>query len=333
MSHLEAFVTKEEVESVETELFQKIIAIIQGYVTIIVAFIGVFGNLLSLVVFFRVRKRRDAAVQYLGCLAVTDTFSVLFIGFIIWVNIGLGYITGGKVRFDLTTYSLAWCKILGYAVYSAINMSGFLIATYSLERAIVVCFPLKRKIITNSHRRNVILVVIGVGLTTSLYRPITFGVLDFGGRRKCTFNVAVTTELFLRQVDRLLYFYGPVAVIIVANIAILVGVSQSNKALKLTGKKRDSLQTRLIVNTMLVSLSYIALLTPAVSVGAYLTTLRNSNSTSNIQLFIFLSNLCSLFSFSNYSFNFVIYSCTLPFYRAEVKNMFCFERKPSDIST
>jgi hypothetical protein len=71
----------------------------QGYIMLGVLSLGIFGNTLSVIVFFRVRKRADATVQYLTCLATSDTGVILFLGITDWLAIGLNYVTDGKHSF------------------------------------------------------------------------------------------------------------------------------------------------------------------------------------------------------------------------------------------
>jgi hypothetical protein len=69
------------------------------------SYVGMLGNILSFVIFIRTRKRADACVQYLSCLALSDTGVVITRGWTGWMNYGLKHITNGSVYFDVFHYS------------------------------------------------------------------------------------------------------------------------------------------------------------------------------------------------------------------------------------
>jgi hypothetical protein len=59
-------------------LIQQILDVSQSYVILVVTLFGLFDNTLSIVIFFRLRKRSHACIQYLTCLAVSDNAVLSF---------------------------------------------------------------------------------------------------------------------------------------------------------------------------------------------------------------------------------------------------------------
>jgi hypothetical protein len=123
----------------------------------------------------------------------------------------------------------------------------------------------------------------------------------------------------LWQVDSLFLTYLPSCFIILANFCILVGVIRSRRSV--SGKVRDQSQEgKTIVSLMLISIFYIIFMLPASVSFSYL--LYVAIFPYDVNFLISLNYIVTFFdefSMFNYSFNFIIYGCTVPFYRQEAR--------------
>ena len=91
-------------------LFQDVVMFTIGYVVPALLVFGICGNIFSLIIFIRTRKRSDAPAQYLSCLAISDTGVLLTLGLPYWLHYGLQYVSGGRHYFDIHTYSKSFLQ-------------------------------------------------------------------------------------------------------------------------------------------------------------------------------------------------------------------------------
>jgi hypothetical protein len=310
---------------------QEISLMIQGYFMPCVLLLGICGNLLSLVVFIRKRKRPDAPIQYLSCLAITDTVVIFGLGVNHWFNTGLAYITNGALSFSFGTYSSFTCKF-GYFLLNVCHcMSAWLIIAFSLERAYVVWYPLKRSILTASKRSKYIVAMFSLSIPVSIHRLIFCDVFVFysegdGNITGCFYTVSPFATLMIWQYDELLHNYIPCLLIFAANVCILIGIRRANKScdVKMAAARRQIQDGRILLSLMLISTLYVIFMMPASVSFSYQLYLFTTDNVSHIYLaFVgYLVTFCDEFSMMNFCFNFIVYGCTLPFYRNEVKSIF-----------
>jgi hypothetical protein len=324
----------EPVENVQLALLHHISVYIEGYVIPVILLLGMCGNALSLAVFIRARKREDAPVQYLSCLAVTDTGVIISLGFVHWMSYGLGYVTDGAFTFNLFTYSRFTCKFVLFFMHVAECTSAWVIMAFSMERALVVWFPLKRSDLT-PRKRAITIGCIGLLATLiSVHRlvlPDIFVVssTDADDLVWCWYGTSAFVQLLIWQYDEAFHNYIPCSLIFIANICILVGLHRANRLnIKSSLSKNTVQERRIIFSLMLVSTLYIIFMLPASVSFSYNMYLYSKDTIDPVYLeFIhYLVTFFDEFSMMNFSFNFIIYGCTLPFYRQAVLDMFHFRR-------
>ena len=105
------------------------------YVPPVLIVMGTVGNLMSFVVLRCRAMVKVSSYHYLASLAIADTV-VLFIGLL---RLWLGELTGT----DFHDSSDWVCKLTVSFGYTASDLSVWLIIAVTVERYIVVCFPLK----------------------------------------------------------------------------------------------------------------------------------------------------------------------------------------------
>jgi hypothetical protein len=298
-----------------------IIAYFQGYVMIVVMFVGFLGNCVSLLVFYRARRRNDATIHYLSTLAVSDSCCIVFVGLALWMANGLKTVTDGKTSINTFQYSSFSCKIQLYLFLVLQSISAWIIAIFSLERAVVVWFPLKRASITGTNRRGfLILVCLSLSLVC-IYTAILSDVTEHEGTKQC-FSTDPSLWLFLTLVENSLFYFIPGSIIFAANLSIVLGIvtSRRNMAAKMGAHSKESQDTKSLVNLLIVSAMYIVFMTPSTVTWTYF--IFATQQPIDQWYAVFLSDLGHLFhqwSMINYCFNFIVYSTSLPFFQAELK--------------
>jgi hypothetical protein len=250
-------------------LLNKISQVVEGYIFPLIFLFGIFGNTLSFVVFIWSRNTADASLQYLAFLAVADTGVILTLGLEHWLTYGLDYITGGAVSLSMFTNSDFWCKFLSMILHVFECTSAWLIMTFSLERAYIVWYPLKRSYITQRRRLTIIIMIVLLTICFSIHRLVLLNVyvesdVD-GGTKWCFYTVTPALGFWIYQWDTGMHNYVPIPLIITANIAILIGINRAkhsfNSKMKTTHKTKQ--ETRVVLSLFLVSTFYIIFMLPA----------------------------------------------------------------------
>ena len=295
----------------------------QAYVMPGVLSLGLFGNTLSFVIFFRVRKRADACVQYLSCLAISDNMVILTIGVVDWVAFGLKYVSNGTYSFNLALYSSDTCRLVAGVWHVFEVISAWIIVAFSAERAYVVWFPLKRAYITPTVRKCIIFVISTSAVLLSLHRFILMELIP-GTPALCFYKTNQIIAAALWQFDIAMYDYLPSICIFIANGLILSAISRSRKQKLGENVQNSRSEGRLLISLMSVSTLYVVLLLPLSTLFAYIAEARDTLGAERSLYLWYVMKYLTLVSVLNYCFNFIIYGCTLPFYRQEARKIFSF---------
>lgn len=104
------------------------------YYTPALVFIGSFGNILSVIVFFKTKLRKLSSSYYLAALGISDT-CFLVGAFVSWLN----YI-------NINVYNKNYyCQIFTYVSGLCSFLSVWFVVAFTVERFIAVLYPLKRQ--------------------------------------------------------------------------------------------------------------------------------------------------------------------------------------------
>jgi hypothetical protein len=295
----------------------------RAYVLLGLVIIGFFGNTVSFVIFFRARKRADALVEYLGCLALSDTGVLLINGGGIWLKDGLPDITDGRVSFNIVGTRPS-CKFFLFAMHVFECISAWVITSFTLERMVVVWYPLKRASITSGNRRRVLTVICLTSLLVSIHRLFLVDYFHINGQYVCFFPGGQAMAVVF-QIDNLLFNYLPSVLIFLSNIMILIGIANSRATKKkLTKLHSHPQEGNMIVSLMFVSTLYVIFLFPASTMMTYFIFKMNDLANLDMEWFLlikYVTEFLDQFSVMNYCCNFIIYGCTLPFFRKEFVKM------------
>ena len=121
--------------------FRDVINDFECYWTPIVVIFGVIGNILSLFVFLVSPLKRMSWSVYLAALAISDT------GFLICVFVSWCSLVGVHLY-----HMQGWCQFFVYLTYVCGFLSVWYIVAFTVERYIVVCFPLRRQEVCSPQR-------------------------------------------------------------------------------------------------------------------------------------------------------------------------------------
>jgi hypothetical protein len=142
----------------------------------------------------------------------------------------------------------------------------------------------------------------------------------------CWYNADPFQTLMIWQYDELIHNYIPCCLIFISNITILIGIKRANQSrdAKITSARKPIQDGRILMSLMLISTLYVIFMMPASSSFSYNLYLLTTDDVSHsyLEFVNYLVTFCDEFSMMNFCFNFIIYGCTMPFYRKEVRDLF-----------
>jgi hypothetical protein len=318
------------------DYFYDFIALFGGYLIIFFIALGVFGNIVSIVIFIRQRKRDSASALYLGCLAVSDLGN-LVTGVEFWKQTSLYYMSFGRI-ITVRGYDDIGCKITTYVWFNCQFISAWIIIAFSVERVIAVLVPLKAaSILTNWRRKCFLWCLLVFSLIVWSYTTIDFVITGpyppFGhpDRAVCFYEMSEKPRWFF--ITFAVHVFSmlqvmPSIIIAVLNIIIIAGIkSKDNKVAGAKDPTRAKKEMRCVVNLLSVSTAYIVLMFPFVTLWCYqiyevLFREWAGRSPAYIDFILELSEYAIGITSINYSINFIIYTVSLDFYREDLKNIF-----------
>jgi hypothetical protein len=160
-----------------------------------------------------------------------------------------------------------------------------------------------------------------LSICVSIHRLVLAKAQVISSVDSCWYTESHFLIFLLWQIDSLFLTYLPCCFIILANVCILVGLIRSRRSVsgKVTGQGQEG---KAIVSLMLISIFYIIFMLPAsVSFSYLLYVIIFPYDVNFLVSLNYIVTFFDEFSMFNYSFNFIIYGCTLPFYRQEARIM------------
>ena len=160
-------------------------------------------------VFTTTHLRLQASSVYLASLAVADSVYLLalFIGWFGWLDIHL-------------FHRPVWCQTVVYATYVCSFISVWNVASFTIERYLVVCHPFKLTVLSTV--RSAVIVVVGEALFATVfysYALWTSHVEYFGEQSYC-----YTKESFKRYATIMAYIDTVITLIVPSLIIVLLNM-------------------------------------------------------------------------------------------------------------
>lgn len=117
------------------------------YYTPLLICVGIMGNILSVLVFFKTKLRKLSSSYYLAALGISDTFFLLSI-FTSWLS-----------YMEIDVYSTnVYCQFFTYFAGLCSFLSVWFVVAFTVERFIAVVYPLKRQTMCTVRRAKIVLV-------------------------------------------------------------------------------------------------------------------------------------------------------------------------------
>ena len=184
--------------------------------------LGFIGNILSLLVWVKIRRCRTSTACFLACLAIAD-LAALFTG----VNFWMAYVVKTDLRF-ISTFS---CKFIVYLDFAAQYASAWIVVLVTIERAIAACLPFKYKIIRRPEvALGLTLVTVVIMFCFCLVFLVSADIVSVPTSRNSTMDVClfkddsslVQAEVAWFYAELITHFGLPFVIIVICNVCILV---------------------------------------------------------------------------------------------------------------
>ncbi|XP_034942123.1 thyrotropin-releasing hormone receptor-like [Chelonus insularis] len=281
---------------------------VQMYYTPVLVSLGTLGNCLSVYIFCKTKMRSVSSSWYLSALAISDTGFLISL-LIAWLNmVGVGL-------FNRPGY----CQFFVYLPTLCSFLSVWFVVSFTVERFIVVLYPLRRQSMCTVARAKTILIgltIIGSILCSPVlwfsssrpsnqkFNSTVCGLADEWEHLAWIFNVA----------DTILTFVLPFTVIVILNGLIIktvwrlarvrINLTSSIKNKRNTkGKSLELSQTKVTKMLLVVSTFFLCFNLPAyvMRVRAFL------EEGEPPRAVIITQHICNLLFDTNFGINFVLY--------------------------
>ena len=292
------------------------------YVPPVLLVVGTFGNVFSFCVLIE-NLKKASTYTYFSALAIADLL-VLYVGLLrIWV---------GQLSVDIEDESDFLCKLMIFLGYFTSHVSVWLIVAVTMERAIVVSFPLHVPRICNiRYARSLIvcLFVVFVGINVHFFWTVKLSYIQFNETTLAKCHAAPNhielNEVYWPWIDAILYSFLPFTLILILNAMIIKNVIMARR-------NRNALQQQYVLTTrnrsiparrsqceksrkitiMLLAVSFTFIFTtlPMNSLLIYKSVFIVDDDDEKFARMKLLYTIAELLMYSNHSVNFFLYCAT-----------------------
>ena len=291
-----------------------------------IVLLGVTGNMLSVCVMLRRRFRSSSTSVYLVALGIVDSiFLVNNMMVAKWIQIMSGI--------DVRVLSLLGCRLYVYLLYVSKCLGAWLLVSVSCERLVAISKPHKARTLCTKRRAYytiATLVVVICAIYASV--PYAYVIVSEGPLSNCAFNIYFRyTVRFVNVIDFVGYCLIPSVLLFCTNAVLVWKVIQSTRLQKTWAfetmsdvnprRSRGVNTRRLTIMLLAVSLTYLLLTLPMVSVILYNVFIGKPRNWVDIFTAVYHINLC------NNALNFVLYCLSGPTFRRELSVMFRCRRE------
>ncbi len=211
--------------------------ILHVYMLPIVIIVGVLGNTVSIIVFTITQLKKQCASVHLAALAISDTgfLLTLFINWLSWVGVKIAN-------------KQPWCTLMIYLTYVCSFLSVWIVVAFTVERFIVVCFPLRRRHILRMRRAKAVVSVISVfAILAYSFLFWTTGIIRHGNKNYCmTYAKFQRALVIITHIDTVVTLVVPSFGIITLNSMIFIAIYRASKTFNRTISTQRSYYTHTV---------------------------------------------------------------------------------------
>lgn len=302
---------------------------IQRVLVPIITLIGVIGNTVTIVIMTR-RRMRSSTNNYLAALAIVDML----------------YLLGG---FALSLKHYEFIQEKGLFIYfrcfpflilltdTCSNTSVWLTATFTVERYIAVCHPIKGKVLcTESRARKAVIGVVVFCFALTLPTPFEYAVVEENDPATNMTRVSLSYSEFGRnELYKKIYYWLTVVLFTLVPFCLLavfnaflvrsvhISRRQRSKMVQRTDSSRDNQENKITVMLIAVVILFFLCQLPTAVTLLY-TSIRSPEEGSEQEKLVFiLGNIFNFLMSLNAAGNFILYCLLSQKYRRTFLQIFC----------
>ena len=197
--------------------FQNILDILEIYVVPIIILIGLIGNTISILVFFRNPLRKTSSSIYLASLAICDNGFLIMLIFqwLVWFNVQIYHLNGP-------------CQLFTYVTNVCAFLSVWYVVGFTVERYIAVFYPLKRQTWCTPTRSKVVVASMAAVsiLGNNFHLWTSHSQIMYGVAVCIPKDQYITLLTRLNNLDTLVTFLVPFVAIFFMNARIMMRITQ-----------------------------------------------------------------------------------------------------------
>ncbi|KAK3099641.1 hypothetical protein FSP39_007375 [Pinctada imbricata] len=285
--------------------------------------VGFVGNVLIVIVLWKLTFWRKTAYLCLALLAVSD-LTVLCVGLSrYWIDEEFGV--------NVRTLSNSGCKINLFVIYWSMQFSSWLLVCVVVERFLKTNFPLRYQSIVSTKRCILCIVTTAVFLAgLDLHFFWTNGLIVENGEVDCS---SLNDAYFQFEEKKFTYmdfaFLSaiPFFLMVIMNVFIYKVLRESRKWRETTVRNQHASSERLrrfdirLTRTLFFSSIYFLLATTPISLYFIIDSYVKLDDVGEARKDV-IWTVCYLLQFSNYAVNFFIYNLTNAKFKNTLKGMF-----------
>ncbi|XP_052279193.1 thyrotropin-releasing hormone receptor-like isoform X2 [Dreissena polymorpha] len=283
--------------------------------------LGTIGNIFSFIVMLQREMRQTSTFFYLAVLAVADTIVLFVSAFKTWIRTATG--------FEMLHVSDLSCKTFMFLTYFSLHLSAWLIVAVTIERFIVVWFPLKATTICSTRRAK--LTTLAVAGSLAILNCHLFWTAELvqdlkTGRTVCA--MLQTNQFLYKEVMPWLHFtiycLLPFILLMTFNALIILSLIRHRQMItsQMTRNDKRSRYNHRKLAITLLSVSFVWIATNIPSALYTVIPLHPTTAQQAASQF-FIKILCYLFLYLNHAINFLLYCITGQAFRREFAKLIC----------
>ena len=286
--------------------------------------LGTVGNGVSIAVMRQEKLKSAVATIYLTALALVDTG-------LLWFGVGSWW-AATALKWSFRNQHLAMCRLNLYLINCLPMLSSWVLVFVSVQRALVVLFPFKAKVIATRKKSYASLIVLLMSIMTyNLYSIITADLIryehpDGHVEHMCMygFYVGDFDKKYWGIISLIVTLILPFGTLLIANVIIIIKVIQAKvKRSRLQSTDHDQGHvTKMTTTLVCVSIIFLILNMPY-TIVFFVMPYPDYTDLKYLTIFDILGECATFLTSLNSAINFVLYCLTGPAFRKELKAMFC----------
>ena len=315
---------------------------VSGIILPVIIFNNTITNLLLILFCKNLSPRNHARVLYI-IIAIADLLPTLHHFLLhVFLSDGLDYLTGGEFSIGINNISNAVCRFNWFLFGVSLQFCNWLLILFSLERLIVVFFPLRAMYFNVKTSLFGVLAIFALSAGYHLTFINTHNTVPdtlHEGEAECfgsddSFSLTLFTVNFIG-----VYFLFPGLVNALGNIILLIKLKHiSHQRMKMLGEnQQQKSQIDLVTTITHITMSFIhfALVVPVVLIGIYTRILyaqKEGNEKLLDEIVNIFSSLLALSNISNGT-SFYVYLARIKNFRISILSSFCCKFRTSQASS